>query len=66
MSEDAPTPADGATPPGRSSTRRLLRVLGLVLLIAVAIVVLFTWVFPWVEEVTQNPTLGVQLLRSPR
>ncbi|MEX2550441.1 MAG: hypothetical protein WD638_09455 [Nitriliruptoraceae bacterium] len=40
----------------------------LTLVIAVAIVVLFTWVFPWVESMQQDPTLGAaaQLLRAPR
>ncbi len=38
----------------------------LTLLIVVGIVVLFTWVFPWVEELTQDPTIGAQLFRLPR
>jgi flagellar basal body-associated protein FliL len=45
---------------------RWVRVLVLLVIIAVSVVVLFTWVFPWVEELTQDPTLGVQLLRRPR
>ncbi len=45
---------------------RWLRVLVLLVVIAISVVVLFTWVFPWVEEMTQDPTLGVQLLRRPR
>ncbi|MFU8840071.1 MAG: hypothetical protein ACNA8R_05045 [Nitriliruptoraceae bacterium] len=66
MSEDGfPTWTSGG-PPQRSAVRRLLRVLVLLVLIAAAVVVLFTWVFPWVEELTQNPTLGAQLLRVPR
>lgn len=28
------------------------------IVIAVAVVVLFTWVFPWVESMQQDPTLG--------
>ncbi len=31
----------------------------LLVVIAVSIVILFTWVFPWVEEMTQDPTMGV-------
>ncbi|TVP62328.1 MAG: hypothetical protein EA340_15685 [Nitriliruptor sp.] len=45
---------------------RWLRVLVLLVVIAVSVVVLFTWVFPWVEELTQDPTIGSQLLRRPR
>jgi len=45
---------------------RWLKVVLLTLLIAVGVVVLFTWVFPWVEESTQDPTIGVQLFRLPR
>lgn len=29
------------------------------IVIAVAVVVLFTWVFPWVESMQQDPTLGL-------
>ena len=45
-----------------------LRVVLLVALIAVAIVVLFTTVFPWVERQLEDPTMGMaaQLLRAPR
>jgi len=46
--------------------RRWLKAVVLALLIAAGIVVLFTWVFPWVEELTQDPTIGAQLLRLPR
>lgn len=46
--------------------RRWLKAVLLTLLIAVGIVVLFTWVFPWVEELTQDPTIGAQLFRLPR
>lgn len=46
---------------------KLIKALLWLVIIALAIVVLFTWVFPWVEEQTQNPTIGVtQLVRSPR
>jgi lipopolysaccharide export LptBFGC system permease protein LptF len=53
---------------------RSLKALLWVAVIAVAIVVLFTWVFPWVEERTQDPTIGAgsepvelaQAARSPR
>jgi hypothetical protein len=38
-----------------SRTRRT--VLWLVV-IAVAVVILFTWVFPWVEARTQDPAIG--------
>jgi hypothetical protein len=51
-----------------------LKALLWIVAIALAIVVLFTWVFPWVEERTQDPTIGlgpapieqVQAVRSPR
>jgi len=70
---------DPTTPPAR--TRRLprwLRVVLLLVLIAVAIVVLFTTVFPWVERQLEDPTMGAPAevevaapapaysLRSPR
>lgn len=46
---------------------RWLRIVLLVLVIALAVVVLFTTVFPWVESRLENPTMGVvQLLRAPR
>ncbi len=66
MSDDGTAPEPQPAAPQRSTARRVVRLLLLVALIAAAVVVLFTWVFPWVEEVTQNPTLGLQLLRSPR
>jgi cell division septal protein FtsQ len=56
----------------RSSTRedavpRWLRIVLIVLLIAITIVVLFTTVFPWVEQRLEDPTMGVvQVVRSPR
>jgi hypothetical protein len=39
-----------------------------VVLLALAIVALFTWVFPWVESWQQDPSIGTaaQLLRAPR
>ena len=65
----------GATPPDGTDRRwpRWLRAVLLTVLIAISIVVLFTWVFPWVEERSQDPTLGrgtdavgaAQLERSP-
>ena len=46
---------------------RGVRTVVIVVLIAIAIVVLFNWVFPWVERLQQDPTIGVtQLLRSAR
>jgi len=56
------------TPDEGASRRwpRWVRWLVLVVVIAASVVVLFTWVFPWVEELTQDPTLGAQLLRRPR
>ena len=46
---------------------RSARSLLVVLLVAVVIVVLFNWVFPWVEQQQQDPTIGVvQVLRSAR
>lgn len=53
----------------------ILRWVLIAVLIAIAIVVLFTTVFPWVESLQQDPTLGLptgpaellgQLARSPR
>ena len=55
--------------PDDDATRRWprgVRILVLLVVIAVSVVVLFTWVFPWVEELTQDPTIGSQLLRRPR
>ena len=46
---------------------RSIRVALVVLLAAVAVVVLFTWVFPWVERQQQDPTIGTaQLILSTR
>ena len=54
---------------------KALRGVLIAILIAIVIVVLFTTVFPWVESLQQDPTLGspadrvqvlVQLARSPR
>jgi hypothetical protein len=43
---------------------RPVRILLLVLLIAIAVTVLFTTVFPWVEQVLeQDPTLGAAVPR---
>ena len=54
------------SPAASGGTPRWRKALLLTVLIAVAVVVLFTWVFPWVEETTQVPTIGAQLLRAPR
>ena len=45
-------------PPERSTGARVLRIALIAVLIAVVVVVLFTTVFPWVEERTQVPTIG--------
>lgn len=46
---------------------RWLKVLLILIAIAIAVVVLFTTVFPWVEQQLENPTMGtVQVWRSPR
>lgn len=37
---------------------RWVRILALVVLAAVAVVVLFEWVFPWVETTYYNPSVG--------
>ena len=42
---------------------RWLKVVVLIVLIAVAVIVLFTTVFPWVEERMQDPTMGTMALR---
>ena len=42
---------------------RWLKVTVLIVLTAVAVVVLFTTVFPWVEERMQDPTVGTMTLR---
>ena len=65
MNEGPIDPA-GTSPAASGGTPRWLKALLLTVLIAVAVIVLFTWVFPWVEEMTQDPTIGVQLLRAPR
>lgn len=49
----------------RRGLPKLLRIVLGVLLIAVAIVILFVWVFPWVESIQQDPTIGSSVvLRS--
>ncbi len=45
------------TPPPRPG-RRVVRVLLAVVAAAVILVLLFTVVFPWVEQRLENPTLG--------
>ena len=47
----------------RSGMPRWLKVIVLIVLIAVAVIVLFTTVFPWVEERMQDPTMGTMTLR---
>ncbi len=42
---------------GQGGSRRWLRVLVWLALIALTIVVLFTTVFPWVEQRLENPTM---------
>ena len=37
---------------------RWVRILALVVLAAMAVVVLFEWVFPWVETTYYNPSVG--------
>jgi len=49
---------DMDTPPQRSTGARVLRILLIAVLVAAIVVVLFTTVFPWVEERTQVPTIG--------
>lgn len=37
------------------------------LVIAICVVVLFTWVFPWIESLQQDPTIAsLQVLLAPR
>lgn len=50
---------NGPSTDGARRRTSWLKALLWVVLVAVAIVVLFTWVFPWVESLQQNPTLGV-------
>jgi hypothetical protein len=46
---------------------RWLRMVLVVVLIAIAVVVLFTTVFPWVERQLEDPTMGMaQVVRAPR
>jgi hypothetical protein len=61
--DDRPDPrtARAAGPTGSSGRGRLPRAVRLVaigVLVAVAVVVLFTVVFPWVEQRLENPTMG--------
>jgi lipopolysaccharide export LptBFGC system permease protein LptF len=46
--------------------RRWLRVLVWLLVTALAVVVLFTWVFPWVESFQQDPRIEAQASLEPR
>jgi hypothetical protein len=53
--------------PEEDAVPRWLRIVLIVLVIAITIVVLFTTVFPWVEQRLEDPTMGVvQVVRSPR
>jgi bacteriorhodopsin len=61
--------------PARAGTaRRVTKWLLWAVVIAAAVVVLFLWVFPWVESLQQDPTMGtdadalavVHDARSPR
>jgi hypothetical protein len=46
---------------------RWLRIVLVVALIAITVVVLFTTVFPWVEQQLEDPTMGMgQVVRAPR
>jgi hypothetical protein len=59
---DATTPdpdGTGAAADGPGGPPRWLKAVLLLVLVAVGVVVLFTWVFPWVEERLQDPTMGV-------
>ena len=63
---DAPNgddPGPQADPDGgeRGGTPRWVKAILLLVVISVAVVVLFTTVFPWVEERTQDPTMGTML-----
>jgi hypothetical protein len=62
MAEHDPTLPDpdgsGAGADTRGGLPRWLRAILLLVLIAVGVVVLFLWVFPWVEERMQDPTMG--------
>ncbi len=49
----------------RRGLPRWVKALILTVLIAVGIVVLFTWVFPWVESNLQNPTMGALAPAAP-
>jgi hypothetical protein len=58
---------DQARRPEEDAVPRWLRIVLIVLVIAITIVVLFTTVFPWVEQRLEDPTMGVvQVVRSPR
>ena len=56
----APDPVPAGEP--RRRTPRWAKAILLLVVIAVAIVVLFTTVFPWVEERMQDPTMGALLV----
>jgi hypothetical protein len=43
----------------RPDVTRAGRIVLWVVVVAVAVVVLFTWVFPWVESRTQDPAIGM-------
>jgi ABC-type transporter Mla maintaining outer membrane lipid asymmetry permease subunit MlaE len=63
--DDTPEGVDAAAAGGvvrgaeaRSTGRRVARALVIALAVLVVLVVLFTIVFPWVETLTDDPTLG--------
>lgn len=65
MSEPA-AGEDRDRPAGRRRISPLRTVLWVLVVLAV-VVTLFTWVFPWVESLQQDPTIGaVQALLDPR
>lgn len=57
--DQAGRPIDGGVAEPRNGMPTAVKVLLWTLVIAVAIVILFGWVFPWVESMQQDPTLGV-------
>lgn len=64
---DAAPPPDPTQPPEQDASvptgmPRCVKAVALVALIVISVVVLFTWIFPWVESNLQNPTMGSLLL----
>ena len=58
LGDDPSRPADDKAAGQRRGMPTAVKVLLWTLVIAVAIVILFGWVFPWVESMQQDPTLG--------